>query len=258
MFENIKEIYQYRELLKNLTIKELKLKYKNSAIGFFWSFLNPLMMLVIYSYAFKLVMRIKVPNYSVYILSGLLPWIFLQTSISISTMSIVNNAGLIKKVYFPREIIPLSVVFSNFINFLMTLAVLFLGILYFKVGLSWALIALPIMLLILLVFASGLGLLLSAYTVTYRDIAHLVEVVFMGWFYLTPIVYPFSLIPENYKKYLIWNPMTPIIEGFHDILLNHKFPDLKTIVISSGLAIFFLVLGFVVFRKREVNFAEEA
>lgn len=258
MFDRFKEIYQFRELLINLTIKELKLRYKNSAIGFFWSFLSPLMMLIIYSFAFKLVMKIRVPNFPIFILSGLLPWVFMQSGIVMSSMSIVGNANLIKKVYFPREIIPLSVVLSNFINFLITLIVLFLGIIFFKIGFGLSIVALPLMLLILFAFVTGMGLILSAYTVSYRDLTHFIEILLQGWFYITPIVYPFRLIPEAYRKYLVWNPMTPIIEGFHNILLDHKFPAIQPLLISSGIALFLLIVGFVVFRKREIYFAEEA
>lgn len=257
MFNKIREIYQYKELLVNLTIKELKLKYRHSALGFLWSLLNPLMMLVIYIFAFKLIFKIQIPQFPLFVLIGLLPWTFFQTSLTISSTSIIHNSSLIRKVYFPREIIPLSIILSNFINFLITIVVIFFGMLYYNAPFTIAILVLPVVLLVQLLFVMGFSLILSAYTVTYRDMAYLIEVVFIGLFYLTPIVYPLEMIPSKFKTFILINPMASIIESYRRILLNGQFPSFQMVVIPLGVALLVLVIGQYLFNKKSQFFAEE-
>lgn len=257
MIEKINEIIKYKDLLINLTAKELKLKYKNSILGFLWSFLNPLMMLIVYTFAFKYVMKVQIPNFTVFLLCGILPWTFFQTSIIGSTHSIVVNAGLVKKVYFPREIIPLSSIFSNFINYLITMIVLFLAILIFKVKIGVAIFLMPLVLILMLLFTIGLSLGLAALNVLYRDVSHFVEIVFMAWFYFTPIVYSMSLIPERFRIFLLLNPMTLIIESLRDTLINNQLPKISYLVALIIIDIIFVLLGYRIFSRIEKSFAEE-
>lgn len=257
MIEKLKEIFNYKELLYNLTAKELKLKYKNSALGFLWSFFNPLMMLIVYTFAFKFVMRIKIPNFTVFVLAGLLPWTFFQASVQGSTTSIISNGALIKKVYFPREIIPLSMILSNFVNFLITLIVLFISLLIFRIKIGIYILLTPVILLLMLIFTIGLSLILSALNVVYRDISHFVEIVFMAWFYVTPIVYPMELIPNQYKSILLLNPMTLVVESLRDVIMYDKLPDLLYIIGMIIYALGFVILSYFVFNKREKSFAED-
>lgn len=256
MFKKIKEISIYKELLFNLTSKELKLKYKNSALGFFWSFLNPLLMLTVYTFAFKFIMRIEIENYSLVLLAGLLPWNFFNASVQGSTMSLVNNSHLIKKVYFPREIIPLSLIMSNFVNFLMTLIVLFVAMLIFGVPLGINILMLPIVLVLLVMFTTGLSLMLSALNVYYRDISHFTEILFMAWIYLTPVIYSFSMIPEKYRIFLMLNPMTLVVELIRDTTIRNVFPDVKFLVALFVVASIVLAIGQRVFTKLERDIAE--
>jgi ABC-2 type transport system permease protein len=257
MIEKFKEIFSYRELLYNLTVKELKLKYKNSVLGFLWSFFNPLMMLIVYTFAFKYVMRIKVPNFTVFILAGLLPWTFFQASVQGSTTSIINNGSLIKKVYFPREIIPLSIIFSNFISFLITLIVLIIAVIAFKIKVGLPILLVPAILILMLIFTIGLSLMLAALNVVYRDVSHFVEIVFMAWFYVTPIVYSLDLIPEKYRRILLLNPMTLVIESFRDVFMYDKLPKLSYILGIILYGVVFMVISHVIFSKREISFAED-
>lgn len=256
MLKKIKEITVYKELLYNLTSKELKLKYKNSALGFFWSFLNPLLMLTVYTFAFKFIMRIEIENYSLVLLAGLLPWNFFNASVQGSTMSLVNNSHLIKKVYFPREIIPLSLIMSNFVNFLMTMIVLFVAMMLFGVPLGINILMLPVVLLLLVMFTTGLSLMLSALNVYYRDVSHFVEILFMAWIYLTPVIYSFSMIPEKYRIFLMLNPMTLVVELIRDTTIRNVFPDLKFLFALLVVSSITLAVGQRVFTKLERDIAE--
>ena len=257
MIGRIKEIYKSRELLKNLTSKELKLKYKNSALGFIWSFFNPLMMMVVYTFAFKYVIGIGELNYPIFILSGILPWMAFQNAVQVGTQSIVMNGNLLKKVYFPREIIPLSIVFSSITNYVITLSVLFLGILIFKMPLGIALISLPIVIFLFAIFTTGLTLLLSALNALYRDVSHFVEIAFMAWMYLTPIIYKIDRIPDTIKPFMYLNPMTLIVNSLRAPLYENRFPDAWQLVALAAVALIFLWIGFTVFNKLQKRFAEE-
>jgi ABC-2 type transport system permease protein len=256
MLKKIKEITVYKELLFNLTSKELKLKYKNSALGFFWSFLNPLLMLTVYTFAFKFIMKVQIENYSLVLLAGLLPWNFFNASVQGSTMSLVNNSHLIKKVYFPREIIPLSLIMSNFVNFLMTLIVLFAAMMLFGVPLGINILMLPVVLILLVMFTTGLSLMLSALNVYYRDISHFTEILFMAWIYLTPVIYSFSMIPEKYRIFLMLNPMTLVVELIRDTTIRNVFPDLKFLMALLVVSSITLAVGQSVFTKLERDIAE--
>ncbi|KHD38465.1 sugar ABC transporter permease [Clostridium acetobutylicum] len=257
MINSIKEILKYKELLQNLTMKELKLKYRNSALGFFWSFLNPIMLLIVYTFAFKYIMHQTTPNYTVNLLAALLPWQFFQGAVQGSTTSIISNSNLIKKIYFPRQIMPLSIIFSNFVSFLITLVILFGAMIASQVHFSFTILLLPIILLLLLAFSVGLSLILSSLNVLYRDVSHFVEVLFMLWFYLTPIVYVLDRIPVLYKNILLINPMTMIVECIRSVLLEGKMPNPFYIVVILVWDIVLLYVGDRIFRKIENDFAEE-
>lgn len=256
LIERIKDILNYKELLQNLTVKELKLKYKNSVLGFFWSFLNPLMQMVVYTFAFKYVLKVPTENFSVVLLAGLLPWTFFQNSIMTGTTSIINNGNLVKKVYFPREILPLSLIFSNFVNFLITFIVLFLAIMVFQVKIGIAILFLPVILILLLGITIGLSLILSSLNVYYRDISHFVEILFMIWFYLTPIVYSVELIPQKFKTIILLNPLSLVVESVRDCVLYNRIPNGKYLLGMLAYALVLLVLGFKIFRDKEKSFAE--
>lgn len=253
----ITNVFQHKDLLINLTMKELKLKYKNSIIGFLWSFLHPILLLVVYTFAFKLIIRIQIENFPIFVFCGLLPWMFISGAISLSANSIINSENLVKKVYFPRVIIPLSVILSNFISMLINFIVLFAGLGFFGLGLTPALFFLPLLLIPTLFFTIGLGVLFASLTVKYRDLSHLIEILFMVWFYLTPIIYKLSMIPEPYNMYIEANPITKIIEMFRTVIIDGKIPlaeDYWIALIYSGV---FLIIGLFVFFKREKGLVEE-
>lgn len=253
----IKNLYQFKDLLFNLTKNELKLKYKNSVIGFLWSFLHPILLLIVYTFAFKLIIRIKIENFPVYVFTGLLPWMFISGSILLCANSIVNNQNLVKKVYFPRLIIPLSVVMSNFVSMVINFVVLFAGLVFFDLDFKWSMLFIPLVLIPIFFFTLGLGLIFSSLTVKYRDISHLTEILFMVWFYLTPIIYQASMIPQPYKDYIMANPVTLFLEMFRSVILDGSLPSSQIYWSSFLYGVIFLLIGLFVFKKREGLLAEE-
>ncbi|MCL2323082.1 MAG: ABC transporter permease [Oscillospiraceae bacterium] len=257
MKNEIKELFLHRELLKNLTAKDLKLKYKSSVLGFLWSFLNPILQLTVYSIIFTYIFRNNdIKNFTVFLASGLLPWIFFNTSIMSAVSSVNGNSNLVSKVYFPREIIPISTVLFNFTNFIISLGVLFIFLIMFKY-ISIYLLWLPILLALLILFTIGLSLILSSLNVRYRDIQHLIEVVFLPWMYLTPIIYPRTSAPEKLQNILLFNPMTSIIECIRNVTYYCKNPSFKELILFTIASILVFIIGFKVFKSREKTFAEE-
>lgn len=257
MINDIKELFLHRELLKNLTTKDLKLRYKSSVLGFIWSFLNPILQLTVYSIVFTYVFRNEsIENFAVFLAAGLLPWIFFNSSVMTAVSSITGNSNLINKVYFPREIIPISSILFNFINFIISLSVLFIFLIIFKY-ISIYLLWLPFLLLLLILFTTGLSLILSSLNVKYRDIQHLIEVIFLPWQFLTPIVYPRASVPAILNNILLINPMTSIIECIRNVTYGCKNPSFRELILFTIISILIFFIGYRVFKSREKAFAEE-
>ncbi|UZW15937.1 ABC transporter permease [Clostridium pasteurianum] len=267
LFESTREIFEYKELLSNLTIKELKLKYRNSILGFFWSFLNPILLMLVYTFAFTYIIPQNTPHYTVSLLAALLPWNFFSAAVQGSTSSIVSNSNLIKKVYFPREIIPLSIILSNFVNFIITLTILFVAMAVENIKIGWVALLYPVVLILLLWLAIGLSYLLSALNVLYRDISHFVEIFFMLWLYLTPVIYPLERVQsiaqmdpskaQIIKICFLINPMTLVVESCRKLLLENKLPSAWYFIGLILINIVLILVGNSIFRRIEKVFAEE-
>jgi lipopolysaccharide transport system permease protein len=269
MIRRLTELVHYGELIRNLVIRDLKVRYKNSVLGILWSLLNPLLMTLVFTIVFTLMIPGGgQPNYPVFFLCGFLPWSFFSTSLTGATGSIVNNAPLIKKVYFPREILPLSDVLSNLVNFLLALIVLFAMLLVFRMRLTLAVVMLPLTILAQAIFIMGMAFLLSTANVFYRDTQHMLEVVLQAWFFLTPVFYPITILPQS-KVILgmtvdiqLWarrlNPMASLIDSYRDILYRGVPTGwdffLRTFV--TCLAVF--LVGYLVFCRYSSVFGEEA
>lgn len=252
-----KELYQYRELLKTNIQKEIRGKYKGAWLGVLWSYLNPLLMLIVYSVVFSQIMRIEIPNYMMFLFTALIPWSFFTTTVSQGSLAVVANGNILKKIYFPREIIPISVVTSNCVNFLISCVIMLFFIIITGLGVSWYILLFPIILLAQYILLMGITFMLSAITVYARDLEHIISVLLMALFYATPIVYSMDMVPEAMKWLISINPMTPIINAYRDILFHQQLPDLLNlgmIILSSSLI---LIIGLAVFKKLQRNFAEE-
>lgn len=251
-----KDIYSRRELLYNLIVKDLKSRYKTTTLGFLWAILNPLLMMTVLSIVFSLFIKLQIEKFPVFLLTGLLPWYFLSLSLSVSTISIVDNANLIKKVSFTRVIIPLSVVISNLINFLLSLIVLFIFMLIFKINFSFLNLFLPFVILIQFTFVAGISFISAVLHTFYRDVKYIVEALLLCGFYATPIFYSLSMVPQRLQKIYMLNPMVGIVTAYRDLLLYNNIPhpeDIAYIVLFS-LTVF--VIGLIIFRKYEKVFAD--
>ena len=265
----LRETWAYRDLLRNLVVRDLKTRYKRSVLGFAWSFLNPLFMVMIFTVVFTVIARAQnVPNYPLFALCGLLAWNFLAGSVSGAARSIVGNAHLIDKVYFPRELLPISVVFSNLINFILSLIVFFVLLLLFRIPLSWWILSLPIIIAVQFVLVVGLALIVAALNVFYRDVEHVLDVGLLAWFFLTPIFWELELLPN--KLPLPWgdggidiwlleyrlNPMASLVTDYRYILL-YDYGIIRHTVVPLAIGLVCLVVGWYFFRRNAHRFAEE-
>jgi lipopolysaccharide transport system permease protein len=264
MIDIIKRNIVSKELLWNLVVKELKVRYKNSILGFLWALLNPLLMMIIFTIVFSVLMKggMQIKHYPLFLLCGYLPWIFFNNSISESTTSITLNGSLINKVYFPREFLPISKILSSLVNFIFAIVVLIPFLLIFGMHLDWTIIFLPVVILLQLLFAIGLGLFFSSLNVFFRDVGNLIEILMMTWMFLTPLWYPVQLVIANAPKYLylyLLNPMASFVVLYRYLLFNHDLPKLvgysSMIVLLSTIIVFFG--GYFVFNKLEPEFAKE-
>lgn len=257
MAESHLALWQYRELLKNLVIKDLKVKYRNSFLGFLWSLLNPLMMIVVYSVALKYILRVQIENFPLFLVVGILPWnLFSGTAIA-STEAIIGNANLIKKISFPREILPVSTVLFHAAQFLLALLVFFPALVFLGAPWTPAIAAYPLVLLLQLVFTLGAALFLSAITVSYRDVKYLTEVALMILFWMTPVIYHLEMVPERVRWLFELNPMTSYITAYHDMLYWGRWPSAQMLLLGGLWAVLALGVGSWVFRRRQLFFAED-
>jgi ABC-2 type transport system permease protein len=278
--QRLTDIWQYRELLVGLVRKELKVKYKNSALGFFWSMLNPALYLVVFYVVFQLVLKNGIPYFAIYLLSGLLVWNLFSTSLAAATGAVVGNAAIVKKVSFPREILALAAVGASLVHFFLQGCVLLLALVGFRYAPSPTfLVLVPVALLALLLLASALGVFLAAVNVYARDTQHLLELVLLAWFWMTPIVYQYRLVAdrleENAWLYRL-NPITPIVLTFQRAIYNRTEPAmgdgnrlailpadagvlwyLGQLLAVMGVAAVLLTLALKLFGRLEGNFAEE-
>jgi ABC-type polysaccharide/polyol phosphate export permease len=268
MIRRFVELYHYRELLRNLVIRDLKVRYKNSVLGVLWSLLNPLLMTLVFTVVFTLMVPSAIAKFPVFFMSGFLPWSFFAASVMAATGSIVNNASLIKKVYFPREILPIAEVLSNLVHFLVALIVLFAMIFVFRIKLTPAVLMLPAIILAEVIFITGMALLLSAANVFYRDTQHILQIVIQAWFFLTPIFYPITLLPKS-KVILgmsvdvqLWarrlNPMGSLIASYQDVLYWGSPTGLDFFLRTFVTCVVVLIVGYIVFCRYSSVFGEEA
>ena len=258
MRERILELVQYRELVRNLVIRDIKLRYRNSVLGFVWCLGNPLLMMAVFTVVFTILMPTDIPKYPVFILCALLPWNYFNTSIMGAIDSIVGNAHLIKKVYFPREVLPLSIVLANLVNFLLALIVLFAMLFAFRVHLTpWALY-LPLIIFIQTIFTLGLGLIFATLNVFYRDTKIIMEVGMLAWFFLTPVFYQVEALVPKYARLMYWvNPMASFISWYRIVLYHGISMEPGFIFRTLVTSVIALVVGYFIFTRYSPVFGEE-
>ena len=257
IIDKIKEVYDYRHMLKTLVKQDINGRYKGSFFGFLWTLLNPLLMLAVYSLVFQFVFRTGIEHYSIYLFICLMPWNAFANTIAVGTTCVSNNASILKKVYFPREVLPLAVVISNTIQYFFSVVIIFIALLVSGVGISWVAIFLPLIVLIQAIFSLGLIMILSAANVYIRDVQYIMNPVMMIWMYACPILYSISMVPEKFLKIYKLNPMTLIMQEYQNILYNKTLPDFRNLGIVFLVSIAFLIIGYLVFNKLQRRFAEE-
>lgn len=254
---SLKELYNYREMLFNLVKKDLRTRYKGSVLGFLWTFVNPLLQLVVYTMVFSIIMKVNVDKFYIYLFIALVPWIFFTTSVQSSSSSIISNKDLIKKIYFPRIIIPMSVVNGAFMNMVFSMVIVGAALIVSGIGLSKYIIMLPIIMIIEYLFTLGFSFIVSALNVYFRDLEHILGIVIMGWFYVTPIVYTADMIPQKYMSVFNLNPMVHIMKVYRDILYYKQMPTFNGLGIVILISFAMIVIGYLLFQKLQKGFAEE-
>lgn len=254
MIVHVSTFWRYKWLLYELVLRDLKIKYRSSVLGYLWSLLNPLMMMTVLTIVFSTLFRFDIPNYPVYLLSGQLIYSFFSEATNMSMSSIINSASLIKKVYIPKYIFPVSRVLSSFVTLLLSLLAMVIVMVVTQVNFTWVILFFPIPLIYILVFSIGMGLLLSVLAVYFRDVIHLYSVLLSAWMYLTPIMYPINMVPDYVKRFIFWNPMYYFVEIFRQIVLYGEWPSLEMHLICLGFALLALVTGLFVFYKNQKNF----
>jgi lipopolysaccharide transport system permease protein len=240
-----------------LAARDVKVRYKQTVLGAGWAIIRPFLTMVVFSVIFGTLAGMPSDGYPypVFVYAALLPWTFFAGAVGTSGGSVIGSSNLISKVYFPRLIVPLASIGAGLVDLLISTGVLLLLMLFYGVGWSWNLLAAPLLLVAVVFTALGVGTLLSAMTVAYRDVTHLLPFLIQIWMYVTPVIYPVSLVPERWQWLLFLNPMTGLTEGFRSAFLGKPF-DLPALALSFAVAVVFFVAGVAYFEKVERRFAD--
>jgi len=244
-----------RDLTIALSVKELKSKYKSATLGFLWVLLNPLLQMLALSLVFTFFVKIEINNYPVFVFSGLLPWTFFALSLQTGTTSLINNREIIKKTYFPRELLPISSVLAHLFAFIPAILLLLVFVLVTQ-GLSFSIFLLIPLIILQTLLLISLSLFLSSLDIYYRDVSYLLQALLVIWFYITPVFYSISFVPQKYLGLYILNPMVGIISSYQSILLNTPLPSFTALAVSIMETLLLTIIGIFVFRKRSAYFAD--
>lgn len=256
--KTLKELYEYRQMIYSLVRRELRGRYKGSVLGFLWTFINPLLQLLVYTLVFSVIMHSNIDRYYIFLFVALVPWIFFSTSVQGGATSIINSADMVKKIYFPREVLPIACVTSAFVNMLLSFVVVFGVLLVTGFGINiLALLYLPIIMIIEYIFSMGIAFLVAGLDVYFRDLSYILGIVTMAWQFLTPVMYSEESVPNEILPLWKMNPMTPVINAYRDILYYRTAPKLSTLIQVTAIGIIFVVIGYIAFRKMQKGFAEE-
>lgn len=258
MIQRIKEIYAYRDMISSLVRRELRGRYKGSVLGFLWTYINPLCQVIVYSVVFSVIFKVNIDKFYLYLIIGMMPWTFFQTSVQGGATCVLAQSDMVKKIYFPREVIPISYVTSAFVNMLFSLIIVFLAVIVAGYGFNLvALLWLPVIMIFEYLLALGIALVASAVNVYFRDLEQIVSVIMMAWIYVTPIMYNMEYVPEQYRHLLVLNPLTPIVEVYHEILYYRIIPSADYLWLAGITSVVVFIVGALVFAKLDRKFAEE-
>jgi lipopolysaccharide transport system permease protein len=251
-------LYSYRQLLKNLVFKDLKLKYRGSVFGFLWSLVNPLLMIVVYTIAFTFILQVRSTGFVFYLMLGQLSWTFFASSATMSTGAIVDNAGLLKSVLFPRAILPVGTVLFNFAQYMLTVSVFLPAMLiWYRVPLTATMLLFPVFLALQVVFTIGIALILATWTAFFRDVRHLLEVALAMLFWTTPIIYELRQVPERFRLLILLSPVSPFVVAYQQLFFYREWPDATVWLMASVHALGAFVVGALLFLAFEDGFTEQ-
>ncbi len=258
MLERIKELYAYREMIFSLVKRDLKGRYKGSVLGFLWTFLNPLFQLVVYTMVFSVIMKTGIKDYYLYLFVALIPWIFFSTCLTGGSNCILAQQDMVKKIYFPREVLPVAYVTSQFVNMLLSFLVIFAVLVSVNYTLNLqAILYLPLIMAIEYILSLGLTMLMGALTVYLRDLEYILGILAMAWQFLTLVMYSMEQVPEEIQWAFTLNPMTYIITSYRDILYYAKLPKMETLLSAVVFGAAVLSIGWIVFIRLQKSFVEE-
>lgn len=254
----ILELWRFRELLWAFTLKEIKIRYKQTILGVGWAILQPAALTLIFTIIFGIFLKVHSGNipYPIFAYSALLPWTFFSTAVSFGALSVVNNGGLVTKVYFPREVMPISAVGAAFFDFLMASLIFILMIIFYKISVNLNILYLFVIVPAILLFTTGVSLILSTVNVLYRDVRFVVPLILQIWLYASPVIYSFDQVPSKYKGLVAINPLVGLVQGFRDVTILGKIPDFGTLSFSTITSLVIFILGYWFFKKKERIFAD--
>lgn len=261
IFKEIQNVVKWHELLWQMVNREVKTRYKQSILGYFWVILNPLAQMIVMSFAFSIILRIPTNSssnipYSVFLFVALLPWNLFANSLSSASGSLVGSSSLITKVYFPRTILVISTIIAKIVDFLFALIVLIVYMLYFQIHINVNILWVIPIFFIQQIFTLGLSLFFAASNLLYRDIQYLLSLILTLWLYLTPVIYPADIVPTKFKILFQLNPMAVIINAYRQTVLGGGTPNYTSLFIALGVSLITLFLGFSYFKSREKIFAD--
>jgi lipopolysaccharide transport system permease protein len=248
----------YFELTRELTLREIKSRYKQSVLGYAWVILNPFFQMLVMAFVFSIILRFPTIGtpYAIFLYVGLLPWNLFAASLTSSTNALVGNASLLTKIYFPREIFIISTTLAKIVDFFLASTVFILFMVIYQQPVTWNVLWFIPIFLIQQLFTYGLSLILSSINLFYRDIQYVLSLVVMIWMYLTPVIYPTEIFPDQYKWIFQLNPMAVIINAYRQVILGGGMPNLMSLGIALGLSLFIVFIGRSIFKKLEGVFAD--
>ncbi|MBI4319106.1 MAG: ABC transporter permease [Chloroflexi bacterium] len=251
-------LVDHRELLVEWTKRDIRARYKQSVLGIAWAIAQPLSMVLIFTVVFSYFVRVPTDGlpYPVFAFAALLPWTFFSNAISFAATSLTNNLNLVTKIYFPREILPVSAVIASMIDFSVGAIALLALFVFYRTPLGPTALWFPIVLTFQIGLTLGIALIVAAANVFYRDVRFVVPLATMLWMYATPVIYPVSIVPEGYRSIYLLNPMAGFVDAYRNVLLKQQWPDLGSLASAAATSLFILAIGYAFFKHVELDFAD--
>ncbi len=254
----LRELFDYRTMIASLVRRDLRGRYKGSVLGFLWTFVNPLLQFFVYTLVFSVILKNDIEKYYLFLFVGLIPFLFFSSSLTGGATAVLNQKEMVKKIYFPREVLPIAFVTTCFVNMLLSFVIVFGVVIFSGVVIPFtALLYLPLVMVVEYLMALGIAFITSAVTVYFRDLEYILGIISMAWMYLTPVMYSESIVPERLMPFFKLNPMYYIITAYRNILYDGKNPDGMTLLYGFLLGLALLAVGLLVFGKLKKHFVEE-